>query len=78
MSQALSDLDQGRLPVSPTLLATLISDGIRKRLLDRTKELMASDQVETLWYSALTRAHTQAIALLRGERWVVVVGRSVG
>ena len=67
VSQALSQLDQGQLPVSPTLLAAPISDGIRTVLLDRTKQTLASEQVEALWYKALTRAHGQAVALLRGE-----------
>ena len=67
VSTALSGLDQGRLPVSPALLAAPITDGIRTVLLKRTEQAIASDAVENLWYSALTRAHSQAIALLRGE-----------
>ncbi len=67
VSETLSNLDQGRLPVSPALLAAPITEGIRDRLLARTEQLLASDQVESLWNSALTRAHTQLVALLRGE-----------
>ena len=67
VSTALSGLDQGKLPVSPALLAAPITDGIRTVLLKRTQQAIASDAVENLWYGALTRVHTQAIALLRGE-----------
>lgn len=67
VSSALSNLDQGDLPVSPTLLAGPITQGIRNVLLKRTDQLLASDAVRTLWTEALTRAHERAVALLRGE-----------
>ena len=67
VSTALAGLDQGELPVSPALLAAPISDGIRNVLLKRTQQAISSDAVANLWNTALTRAHSQAIALLRGE-----------
>jgi hypothetical protein len=67
VSTALAGLDQGELPVSPALLAAPISDGIRTVLLKRTEQAISSDAVANLWNTALTRAHSQAIALLRGE-----------
>lgn len=67
VSTALAGLDQGELPVSPALLAAPITDGIRNVLLKRTEQAIASDAFQNLWNTALTRAHSQAIALLRGE-----------
>ena len=67
VSTALAGLDQGELPVSPALLAAPITDGIRNVLLKRTEQAIASDAFQNLWTTALTRAHSQAIALLRGE-----------
>jgi len=67
VSTALAGLDQGELPVSPALLAAPIADGIRSVLLKRTEQAISSDAVASLWKTALTRAHSQAIALLRGE-----------
>ncbi len=67
VSTALSGLDQGELPVSPALLAAPITEGIRNVLLKRTEQAIASDAFQNLWNTALTRAHSQAIALLRGE-----------
>jgi ribosomal protein L37E len=67
VSTALASLDQGELPVSPALLAAPITDGIRTVLLKRTEQAISSDAFQNLWNTALTRAHSQAIALLRGE-----------
>jgi len=67
VSTALAGLDQGELPVSPALLAAPITEGIRNVLLKRTEQAIASDTFQDLWYSALTRVHSRAIALLRGE-----------
>ena len=53
--------------MSPALLAAPITDGIRNVLLKRTEQAIASDAFQNLWNTALTRAHSQAIALLRGE-----------
>jgi len=53
--------------VSPALLASPIADGIRSVLLKRTEQAISSDAFQNLWNTALTRAHSQAIALLRGE-----------
>lgn len=67
VASALSGLDAGELPISPALLASPIADGIRSVLLKRIEQAAASDAVRTLWYEVLARAHSQAIALLRGE-----------
>ncbi len=67
VSTALAGSDQGELPVSPALLAAPITDGIRNVLLKRTEQAISSDAFRNLWNTALTRAHSQAIALLRGE-----------
>ena len=67
VSSSLANLDQGDLPVSPALLAGPITQGIHNVLLDRTEQLLASGTVRTLWFEALTRAHTRAVALLRGD-----------
>lgn len=67
VSTALAGLDQGELPVSPALLAAPIADGIRNVLLKRIEQAISSDAFQNLWNTALTRAHSQAIALLRGE-----------
>lgn len=73
VSDALANLDQGELPVSPTLLAAPITSGIRNVLLKRTQQLLASDAVRTLWFGALTTAHGQAVALLRGDSTVATI-----
>ena len=67
VASALSGLDAGELPISPALLASPIADGICSVLLKRIEQATASDAVRTLWYEVLARAHSQAIALLRGE-----------
>ena len=67
VASALSKVGEGQLPVSPALLAGPITDGIRTVLLKRTQQLIASDAVSTIWTDALRTAHTQAVALLRGE-----------
>lgn len=67
VSTALAELDQGELPVSPALLAAPIADGIRSVLQKRIEQAVASDAFESLWDTALTRAHAGAIALLRGD-----------
>lgn len=73
VSTALSNVDQGRLPVSPTLLAAPIADGIRTVLLKRTEQLLASDAVRTLWLRALTTAHEQVVSLLEGDSSVATI-----
>ena len=67
VQSALAQVGDGRLPVSPALLAGPITEGIRNALLKRTNQLIASDAVSTIWNEALRTAHTQAVALLRGE-----------
>jgi hypothetical protein len=67
VSTTLAGLDQGDLPVSPALLAAPIADGIRTVLKKRIDEAIASDAFQNLWETALTRAHSRAVSLLRGE-----------
>jgi hypothetical protein len=69
----LSGIGSDTLPVSPALLAGPITDGIRERLLERSRQLIASDAVSTIWEAALRTAHSQAVALLRGESEVATI-----
>ena len=64
---ALDDVATGDLPISPTLFAGPITDGIETFLHDRIRGLLATDAVSTIWYSTLETAHSQAVALLRGQ-----------
>lgn len=77
VSSALSKVGEGGLPVSPSLLAGPITDGIRTVLLKRTRQLIASDAVSTIWTDALRTVHTQAVALLRGESTASIQGDTV-
>jgi hypothetical protein len=67
VSTALANVDADRLPISPELLAGPITEGIRNRLLTRTQQLISSDAVRTIWYTALQTAHKQVVAVVRGE-----------
>jgi len=67
VSNALANVGDGDLPVSPALLAGPITQGIEDALLKRTRQLIASDAVSTIWNQALRTAHERAVALLRGD-----------
>jgi hypothetical protein len=67
VSTALASVGEGQLPVSPALLAGPVTQGIENALLKRTRQLIASDAVSTIWTQALRTAHERAVALLRGD-----------
>jgi hypothetical protein len=67
VSTALANVGDGELPISPALLAGPIAQGIEDALLKRTRQLIASDAVSTIWTQALRTAHERAVALLRGD-----------
>jgi hypothetical protein len=64
---ALNEVKPDQLPIPVSILADPVTDGIRSFLHDRIQSLLASGAVRTVWINALTFAHDQAVAILRGE-----------
>ena len=61
------------LPISASVLAGPITDGIRSFLHDRIQALLATDAVRTVWIKALTTAHDQAVSILRGDSSTITI-----
>jgi hypothetical protein len=61
------------LPISASVLAGPITDGIRSFLHDRIQALLATDAVRTVWINALTTAHDQAVSILRGDSSTITI-----
>ena len=61
------------LPISVSVLAGPITDGIRDFLHDRIQQLLASDAARTVWLKSVTFAHEEAIAILRGESSTITI-----
>jgi hypothetical protein len=61
------------LPISASVLAGPITDGIRSFLHDRIQALLATDAVRTVWINALRTAHDQAVSILRGDSSTITI-----
>ena len=55
------------LPEKAQLLAIPLSSAVEGFVRDRVDRFFASDRFEKIWATATTRAHEQAVRLLRGE-----------
>lgn len=62
------------LPERGRFLAVPLSSAVREFVSDKVDEFFASERFEELWTVAATRAHEEAVAVLRDERPNLVAG----
>lgn len=62
------------LPERGRFLAVPLSSAVREFVSDKVDEFFASERFEELWTVAATRAHEEAVAILRDERPNLVAG----
>jgi hypothetical protein len=55
------------LPPQASFVAPAVADGLEQLVHKTALKLVQSDQMETLWDTVNRRAHTQVVALLKGE-----------
>ena len=73
VKSTLTQVSPQDLPISASVLAGPITDGIRSFLHDRIQGLLATDAVRTVWLNALRTAHDQAVSILRGDSSTITI-----
>jgi hypothetical protein len=73
VASTLTQVGPQDLPISASVLAGPITEGIQSFLHDRIQQLLATDAVRTVWFTALRNAHDQAVSILRGDSSTITI-----